>query len=81
MNIETKITVKKIYNHNLVSKGSKKAQVLNDSCFNVTKLKPVSVDSVIFCRIERNKTFYYWRKIDRDLNKRQKSPSFLKSQR
>ena len=47
MNIETKITVKKIYNHNLVSKGSKNAQVLKDSCFRVTKLKPVSINGVI----------------------------------
>ena len=39
---ETKITVKKMYSQRRVSNGSRNAQVLNDSCLRVTKLKPVS---------------------------------------
>lgn len=42
INKETKITVKKMYSQRRVSKGSRKAHVLNDSCLRVTKLKPVS---------------------------------------
>ena len=42
MNKETRMTVKNMYSQSRVSNGSRKAQVLKDSCFKVTKLNPVS---------------------------------------